>query len=321
MIVAGRPIPEPSLTAWAERVLRVAERVDASFFEATTAIAFADFAARGVDIAVVEVGLGGRLDSTNVLEPLVSVVTQIGLDHTEYLGGTLELIAREKAGIAKRGTPFIVGEENPALAGVLVQEAEARQALVRPVPAGLRYKGPLGLSGAHQSRNAAVAQATLRALSDGLRPSEKAIRDGFVAARLPGRFDRRGRWIFDVAHNPSGVEVLVAALAEAHPPRPLHALVGILGDKDWAAMLRTLSAVVDRLWVTDPPSAPPERRWDLEAVGPVVRRSGGPPVVIEPDFEKALITVQSGAGTALVTGSFHTVGDAMARLPGFAPLG
>jgi len=149
----------------------------------------------------------------------------------------------------------------------------------------------------------------------------EAIREGFAAAQLPGRFDRRGRWIFDVAHNPAGVEVLLSALAAARPSRPLHALVGILADKEWASMVRSLAAAVDGLWVTDPPSAPPERRWDLDTVGPSVRRSVGPPIVVEKDFDTALRDVQHGAGTVLVTGSFHTVGDAMARLPGFAPLG
>lgn len=317
MIVAGRPIPESSLAVWVERVLPVAERTDASLFEATTAIAFADFAARGVDVAVVEVGLGGRLDSTNVLKPLASVVTQIGRDHTEYLGDTLELIAREKAGIAKPGTPFIVGEEDPRIADVLAQEAKKRKAIVRRLAAGVRYGGPVGLAGPHQARNAAIAQATLESLPDALRPSEGAVRKGFAAAQLPGRFDRRGRWIFDVAHNPAGVDVLLSALSAARPSRPLHALVGILADKEWASMVRRLAAAVDRLWVTDPPSVPPERRWDLQAV----RRSGGEAVVVEPDFDRALVDVQGGARTVLVTGSFHTVGDAMARLPGFAPLG
>lgn len=320
-MVAGRPIPPSAFAEWTERVLPVAEQTGASLFEATTAIAFADFAARGVDVAVVEVGLGGRLDSTNVLEPVVSVVTQIALDHTEYLGTTLEQIAREKAGVAKPGTPFVVGEESPALAELLATEAEARKALVRRVAAGARYEAPLGLAGPHQPRNAAVAFETIQALPASLRPTEGAIKDGFATARLPGRFDRRGRWIFDVAHNPAGMEVLLSALFDARPSRPLHALVGILADKDWASMVRSLAAVVDRLWVTDPPTAPPERRWDLGVVGPAVRRSGGAAITVTSDFDAALREVQVGAGTVLVTGSFHTVGDAMARLPGFAPLG
>lgn len=321
MLVAGRPIPERAFAAWAHTVLPTVEETGASFFEATTAMAFADFASRGVDIAIVEVGLGGRLDSTNVLDPAVSVVTQIGLDHTEYLGNTLAVIAKEKAGIAKRARPFVVGEMRPEIADILAAEGAACGAEVRRVPPEARFRGPVGLAGPHQARNAAVAEATLGALPVGLCPTDSAVDQGFAAARLPGRFDRRGKWIFDVAHNPSGVEVLLDALGEARPPRPLHALVGILGDKDWGPMLERLGTAVDVLWVTDPPTAPPERKWDLGVVGSAGQRVGGPTIVVERDFDAALRGVQDGARTVLVTGSFHTVGDALTRLPGFPPLG
>jgi folylpolyglutamate synthase/dihydrofolate synthase len=140
MVVAGRPIPPEAFAAWTERLLPDIERTGASFFEATTAIAFADFAARGADLAVVEVGLGGRLDSTNVLTPLVSAVTHIALEHTEYLGNTLQQIAREKAGVAKAGVPFVVGEPDDALALELEQAAErAGAAPVIRVPPSERY--------------------------------------------------------------------------------------------------------------------------------------------------------------------------------------
>jgi dihydrofolate synthase/folylpolyglutamate synthase len=321
ILVNGRPIPPEALRAWNTRIRPLADALDASPFEAMTALAFADFASRGVDLAVVEVGLGGRLDSTNVLTPLVSVVSQIARDHTEYLGGSLQAIAREKAGIAKAGVPFVVGERDPGLARVLSREAVARGATARVVPPELEWRLPLGLAGGHQRRNAAVAAAVLELLPPGLRPPAGTVARAFAGARLPGRFERRGKWIFDVAHNPSGIEVLVQALAGARPARPLHALVGILGDKDWRRMLRLLAPAVDRLWLTDPPTAPPERRWDLAAVGLAAGRLGGSRVVVQPDFARALGEVQQGAAAVLVAGSFHTVGDALARLPGFAPLG
>lgn len=335
MVVDDRPISHEAFGGWAARLRPAIERTGASFFEATTVIALADFAARGVDLAVVEVGLGGRLDSTNVVDPLGSVVTTIALEHTRYLGETLEAIAREKAGIAKRGKPFVIGERDPAIAEVLRAAAEERGASpIVAVPPKATYQGPLGLAGAHQRRNAAVAEELLAALPGRWRPEPGAIRQGFARARLPGRFDRRGRWIFDVAHNPAGVAVLIAALEEAPPARPLHTLLGILGDKAWPEMVAALAAVSDRLWLCEPPSAPPERRWDLDEVARAVApsdagesRVAGLPggrdrrLVIEPDFDRALQDVQVGAGTILVTGSFHTVGDALARLPGSAPLG
>lgn len=325
MVVNDLPISCEAFAMWTERLKPAIEETGASFFEATTAMAFADFAARGVDIAVVEVGLGGRLDSTNVITPLASGVTRISLEHTDYLGPTLEGIAREKAGIAKPGVPFVVGEGDAHLAGVLEEVALAAGARVVKVPPAARHRGPLALYGEHQRRNAAIAVALLEALPPPYRPDESAVQKGLARAVLPGRFERRGKWIFDVAHNPDGIGVLVDAIRSAAPRRPLHALVGILKDKDWRAMLGMLLEAVDSLVLCQPPSAPAERRWSLEEVGEWVssRKAGGNQVrvAIEPDFEAALGRVQDGAATVLVTGSFHTVGDAMARLPGFAPLG
>ena len=335
IVVEERPIGAEAFAGWTDRLRPAIERSGASFFEALTAIALADFAARGVEVAVVEVGLGGRLDSTNVVQPLGSAVTTIALEHTEYLGDTLPAIAREKAGIAKPGAPFVIGEANPEIAALLAREAGDRGA--RPivtVPPGAEYAGPLGLRGPHQRRNAAVAAALLDTLPEPWRPGPAAVEAGFWRARLAGRFDRRGKWIFDVAHNPAGIEVLVRALREVDLPRPVHAVVGILSDKAWREMLTGLSQVVDRVWLTTPPTAPPQRRWDLAEVERAMEgeREGYRPsssfialhrplVVFQPDFDHALEEVQRGAGTVLVTGSFHTVGDALARLPGFAPLG
>ena len=323
--VAGRPIGEASVAMWTARLRPLIESSGATFFEVATAMAFADMAARGAEIAVVEVGLGGRLDSTNVVRPLVSGITKIALDHQKYLGDTLEAIAREKAWIAKPETPFVIGERDPGLVEVL--KAEARKAVrevapggradLRVLPAAYEWTGPLGLPGRHQRRNAAVAHGILMALPAPYRPADEAIRAGFTRAFIPGRLDRRGRWLFDVAHNPDGVRALVQAIGDLEPPRPLHALVSILGDKAWPEMLVGLDQVVDRGILTVAPTAD-TRRWDLEWLGRWLARSDRPPArgewrLIE-DFGAALSEVQAGAGTILVTGSFHTVGDVMANL-------
>jgi len=317
MVVDGRPISADSFCCWTEILKRDIERTGASFFEATTAMAFADFAARGVDVAVVEVGLGGRLDATNVLDPMASCVVTVGIEHTEYLGSSIESIAREKAGIAKAGRPFVIGERTAAVVRALEGEARLAGAEVQIVPEEASYRGAVGIPGQHQQRNAAVAAALLRTLPAGMRPGEDVISTGVAAARLPGRFDRRGKWLFDVAHNPGAMSELAACVREAAPPRPVHALVGMLRDKDAGACLRILSSVVDTLFVTVPPSAPAERRRDLRAAA----RGVGIGVTAESDFGRAMGLAMEGARTVLVTGSFHTVGDAMARLPGFAPLG
>lgn len=318
--VGGVPIPEEAVAMWTGELAPLIRERGATFFEASTAMALADFAARGAEIAVVEVGLGGRLDSTNAIAPVVSAVTKIARDHMKYLGDSLEAIAREKAGIAKPDTPFVIGERDPALVEVLRQEARriARAAGgrsdVRLLPPAYEWDGPLGLKGPHQRRNAGVAHGILMALPEPWRPDLEAIRQGFACARVPGRLDRRGKWLFDVAHNPDGMESLVAALRTEPPPGPVHALVSILGDKEWPTMLVWLDSVVDRGILTVAPSAA-ERGWNLDWLRAWLARPDRPPAranwTLVPDFEEALARVQPGAGTVLVTGSFHTVGDVM----------
>jgi len=323
--VDGVPIGEDAMAMWTDRLQpHILER-KATFFEASTAIAFADFAARGAEIVVAEVGLGGRLDSTNVLRPLVSAVTKIERDHMKYLGDTLEQIASEKAGIAKPGTPFVIGERDPVLVNVLRREAKkavARldaggRADVRVLPADYEWSGPLSLAGPHQRRNAAVAHGILMALPAPYRPPLEAIEAGFGSARVPGRLDRRGKWLFDVAHNPDGIRALVKSIQALHPPRPLHALVSILGDKEWPDMLVQLDRVIDRGVLTVAPTAA-SRGWNAVWLRRWLRDRCRPPAKaawnLVPEFGAALEQVQDGAGTVLVTGSFHTVGDVMTAL-------
>jgi dihydrofolate synthase / folylpolyglutamate synthase len=323
--VDGVPISEEAVAMWTDRLEPLILERKATFFEATTVLAFADFAARGAEIAVVEVGLGGRLDSTNVIHPLVSGVTKIQRDHMKYLGDTLEKIAREKAGIAKPGAPFIIGERDPALVEVLRREARrtiarrdpAAGADLRVLPPEYEWCGPLALAGPHQRRNAAVAHGVLMALPAPYRPTAAQIEDGFASARIPGRLDRRGKWLFDVAHNPDGIRALTRALQVVRQPRPIHALVSILGDKEWAEMLVQLDQIIDRGFLTLAPTAA-GRGWDVDWLHRWLRDPSRPPAKatwsLIPDFAEALRVAQSGAGTVLVTGSFHTVGDVMLAL-------
>jgi len=342
IVVDGVPVPEEAVAVWTERLRPLAEERQASFFEITTAIAFADFAARGVDLGVVEVGLGGRLDATNVLRPLACGVTRIALEHTDYLGPDLASIAREKAGIAKAGVPLVTTEPSDEVAAVLETEARARGALyerldVAAAVSGLeagpegcsfdlgtperRYAGAwVGMAGGYQADNAALAVRLAELLPARYGVDEGAVRTGLAAAHVPGRFERRGRWIFDVAHNPDGARALVAAIRSAQPPRPLAGVVAVLGDKAWREYLATLAPSLDVLLLTLAPSAPPDRAWALDEVsGWCVEQ--GIAALAEPDFAHALERAPLLGRTVLVAGSFHTVGDAMARLPGTAPLG
>jgi dihydrofolate synthase/folylpolyglutamate synthase len=319
ILVDGLAVAEDAVTAWAARLEAVGLERGASFFEITTAVAFADFAARGVEIAVVEVGLGGRLDATNVVEPLACGVTRIALEHTDYLGTSLEGIAAEKAGIAKSGVPFLTTETDPRLVQVMREWCEGRGARFEVIDPKLAAGRPLGLEGPHQVANASLALALALALPERYRPDEEALAAGLTSARLPGRFERRGPWIFDVGHNPDGIRALVAALERAAPPRPLVAVVAVLRDKAWREMLELLAPAVDLLVLTRAASAPPERAWDLEEAGAWCQVSGLR-ATLAPELGEALRQAREGAATVLVTGSFHTVGDAFQLMPGFSPL-
>ncbi|MBU6364617.1 MAG: bifunctional folylpolyglutamate synthase/dihydrofolate synthase [Gemmatimonadetes bacterium] len=333
--VEGVPMRPEAITAWLEARLPLLTELGATFFEATTALALAHFADVGVDVAVIEVGLGGRLDATNVVHPVAAGVTQIGLDHQEFLGTTPEAIAMEKAGIFKAGAAAVVGDTAPGIRSLLQARAEAvgatpvlvtgRDWQVRDVeldPVGTHFTLEVAgrtrrlatpLVGRFQADNAAVALAMLRA-AGGRWAAIEAEADALLAGvRLPGRFHRSGPWLFDVAHNPDGAATVVATVRAVAVSRPLVAVVSVLNDKDWRGILAQLATVADRILVTVAPSAPPNRAWSLEAVCGWAAEAG---VAVErfDDLSAALNAGRRAGGTVLVTGSFHTVGDAMERL-------
>jgi dihydrofolate synthase/folylpolyglutamate synthase len=345
--VDGHAVPAGTLVAYADEARDAIAEHGLTFFEAATVLAFHAFAREGVEVAAVEVGLGGRLDATNVLAPEVSAVTNIAMDHTDYLGDTLASIAREKAGIIKPGTPFVTGESDPELLEIFAEAARAKDARlhvvrpdrvrdvgVRPDGTALRVRtdswGEMELRtplvGAHQAANTAVAVAMLDVLPDELRPSASQVRDGIARVRHHGRNEIRvveGRtWLFDIAHNPAGIDALADTLDRIRLPRPLVALVGILGDKDWRAMLPPLLQRVDSMVLAVPPSAPVDRRWSPADVVAAFGASGAPPVIAYADFADAVSGAAERAreGTVLVTGSVHTVGGAM-KILGVDPLG
>jgi len=336
ILIDGRPIGEVEVADWLEAHDPLVERLGATFFEATTALAFDYFARAEVDVAVIETGLGGRLDSTNVLpQPLAAVVTSIGLDHTDLLGDTIEQIAGEKAGIFKRGSPALVGERDRAVARNLIDIARAREA--SPVLAvgvdwtvsaievadgvtsftlgdgGDRQRFMTPLLGDHQAYNTALAIVTLLAAGPEWTPTQAETTAGLRAVRLPGRFQRSGRTIFDVAHNPAGAAVLARTVEQLGVERPVTTLLAVLSDKDWRGMMRELAPITDRFLLTTAPTAPVGRVWALDEALEHARRAGYP-ADAEPDFARAVDSARDSRGTTVVTGSFHTVGDAMARL-------
>ncbi|HEX7089723.1 MAG TPA: folylpolyglutamate synthase/dihydrofolate synthase family protein [Longimicrobiales bacterium] len=343
--VDGIPVSEEQFVAAASRLWPHVERESPSFFEATTAIAFLALAEAGVEAAVVEVGLGGRLDATNVVRPDVVALTNVAVDHAQYLGDTLESIAYEKAGIIKPGVPVVTAEPAGAAREVFrrcAAEVAAPFAALEPGDVravrvradGTRFLLPSSawgelelctpLIGPYQATNAALAVRALERLAPEWRPTRDAIEEGIRTVRWPGRaqIERVGAqtWVFDVAHNPAGVAALTATLEALALPRPVALLVGILGDKDWEGMLPPLAELADHTVLTIPPTAPPQRRWDPHAV---LRAVPGLTAEVLPDFLAALERVADRAGpggSVVVTGSFHTVGDALIAL-GRAPFG
>ncbi len=335
IVVGAEPIDGDDVVRFIEEHTPRIERIGASFFEATTALALAHFARAGVDVALVETGLGGRLDSTNVVVPRSSGVTSIGYDHMEYLGSTLEEIAREKAGIFKRGAPAVIGETDPNVRGWLARDAHAAGASdVRVTaeemqiaeidlsPRGTRFRlAALGdecvvetpLVGRHQAANFAFTLALLDAAGDPFRVSLRDAARAVSAVRLPGRFHRVGHRIFDVAHNADGARTLAASLASVAHESPVVVLLCVLDDKDWRAMMDALAPLADRFVLTDAPTAPASRAWSLPTALAYAQSRGYRAVALS-NFDEAIRSADEEGATVLVTGSFHTVGDAMARL-------
>jgi dihydrofolate synthase/folylpolyglutamate synthase len=344
--VGGRPVTKETLLASADELREPIQRLGLTFFEAATVLAFHLFAQEEVDVALVEVGLGGRLDSTNVIRPEITAITNVALDHAEYLGYTLEAIAGEKAGIIKSGVPVLTGERDAALREIFRTQAETVGApfhvmnpmeLVKELevsPEGNTFRletrewGPLDLQsplpGRHQAANVALALGSLELLPPGLKPSVSSVVKGVSEVRWPGRLQVHrefgGTWVLDVAHNTAGVRALANSLPRLGLPEPFVLLVGIQGDKDWRSMLPPLFKLAGEAVLTQPPSVPPERRWDpLQAAAAVKAR---PNLHILRDFREAMeaARVVAGKGTVVVTGSHHTVGDAMDVL-GYSPYG
>jgi dihydrofolate synthase/folylpolyglutamate synthase len=333
MLVDRVPIDGEEILEFVEKWTPLVEQLGATFFEATTAMAFDHFARCDVDVALIETGLGGRLDSTNVVDPVAAGVTSIGWDHMEYLGHSLDEIAREKAGIFKQGKPAVIGEQSTAIRTVLAERASELGAIpvvvadqitvsdIEVAPQGTlatleafgeRRRLVTPLAGRHQAHNLAFTLSLLDAAGPKYRFSLEQAEPHLAQVVLPGRFQRVGKYIFDVAHNADGARVLAETLRAVVAERPIVVLFCALRDKEWKDMLTTLSPHVDSFVLTDAPTAPASRRWNLEEARTFLKHINAPGE-IGWTFDEALRLAERAA-TVVVTGSFHTVGDAMSRL-------
>lgn len=284
---------------------------DLTFFEICTAAAFLHFADREVEWAVVETGMGGRLDATNVIHGDIAVITNVSLDHTDYLGDTIEAIAAEKAGIVEPGAPLVTGATGSAL-DVLTSHVDGEVVVARPD----EDDGPLAAAGDHQRENAAVVRATAVVLrGEGVPISNDTVDEVLATTVLPGRletFDHRQALVtIDSAHNVAGAEAVARHLDDGSDH---DMIVGFNQDKDWDTMLTHLLPIAVRVRVV-PIRSP--RSADPEAVAALVRARSDVDVAVSPTVATALEDlVSSGSDSVLVVGSGTLAGEARAVLTG-----
>jgi dihydrofolate synthase / folylpolyglutamate synthase len=345
MVIDGRPIDPETFSRLVEEVLPIAERIERRHgapteFELLTAMLFRWFAEERVEVALVEVGLGGRLDATNVWDGGVAVVTNVDLDHTDRLGTTIPAIAREKAAIIKRGDVAVTGATGDGLAVVRRRASRLGVPLRIAEPAPIRHQGRDGLvvdlpgmagvtvalRGRHQAANVAVADAVLDALADAGLPSadHAARRAGYAAARWPGRLELLtldGRDVLlDGAHNPAGAATLAQAIADLRAeltPGPLTLIWATMADKDVDAVIAAMTAgkTLDGSSVVatqvDAPRALPAPDLAARWRGRLTHGR----VVTEPDPVTAIERARRDAvGPIVIAGSLYLVGTARAHL-------
>jgi dihydrofolate synthase/folylpolyglutamate synthase len=355
--VDGEPITAAELTELLEEIAAVAPRVaravadqvpaasrdrntSLTFFEVATAIGFLHFARRRVDAAVVEVGLGGRFDSTNVCRPVMSVITSISFDHTQQLGNRLASIAREKAGIVKPGRPVVSGATAPEARAVIERVCGERRAALRQLGVDFRYQyepghvtaedrcSPrvqvttrrswpvleVGLLGEHQAANAAVVVACVEELrAAGLHIGDQAVADGLASVSWPARLEVLGQrplLVLDCAHNVASAQALVDTLQSSFPPARRLLLFAASTDKDLAGMLRVLAPHFSHVFLTryhsNPRSAAPEDLADL------VRRAADVNVSLHATPEDAWRVARGMTGPddlLCITGSVFLAGE------------
>ncbi len=325
--VAGREASDAELIAAFERVDAARGDVSLTYFEFGTLGAMARFIDAGIDVAVLEVGLGGRLDAVNVFDADVAVVTSVDLDHMDYLGDSREKIGFEKAGIYRTGRPAVCVDPVPPLS--LLEHARRIGADLRCVDQDFSaqreddhwtYRSlatcwadlPLpAMAGACQLRNASGALAALDAIQDRLPVDEAAIRRGLADTRVPGRFQHIAQApavILDVAHNPEAARALAATLHDQPVGGRTLAVVGMLADKDAAGVFAALRDEIDAWWTCTPASP---RAQDAKALAAELRgQVGEVPIHVQPDVARALTEARSAAredDRILVFGSFYTV--------------
>ncbi len=346
--VNGEPVGDDTLEELVAAIDPLADRVtaetrrDGTFFEYTTALAFEYFRRMHVQVAVVEVGLGGRLDATNIVTPRVAVITSVDLEHLQYLGPDLPSVAREKAGIIKRGCPVVTGVLKDEAMAVVQQVATLQGApllhaeevvTVRllneslqgskvsiETATGVTGRCLLPLLGRHQIHNLAVAVTVMHVLTEiNAVDAEPAVWfKGIEAVSWPGRLQRlrdNPPVILDGAHNPHAAEVLADFIRRLLKPRPVGLIFGMCADKDVDGFLGRVAPLLDRLWVVP---VPDERNMPLKRVMTAARMAGlnGKTVTAElaPAYGEAVAWAESAGGAVCIAGSLFLAGAVLAMV-------
>lgn len=346
--VNGQMISSEDIIRLARPLMDQAAAIGGTFFEVTTAMAFAYFAEHRVDAAIIETGLGGRLDATNVVSPLVSIITGIDYDHMEYLGTTLPQIASEKAGIIKAGAPAIVGPllaaqdtmEETVLRAVFSDKAQRVGTSVTFAPdvakvdvdrihhdltmtvsvidaGGLRYYD-VDLAGSHQAANVATVMAALPALQSTWFIEEQHIEQGLRSVRTTTGLTGRVQYVMgsphtvlDVSHNPGGLAALVTTLRDAgYADHSWQVVFGAMRDKDVAGMVRSLKSATETFHVCAPAL---ERAMDTASLATIATESGLTDIVSHASVAEAVHQARQ-RGPTLICGSFHVADEALAAL-------
>jgi dihydrofolate synthase/folylpolyglutamate synthase len=291
-----------------------------TFFEVVTVMALRHFAAQRCDIVIWETGMGGRLDATNIVTPLASVITSIGLDHQNFLGNTLREIAAEKSGIIKPRVPIITGADSPEALAVITETSARLHAPLTIVTRGDTAKPPLDtlelqLLGDHQRLNAAVAIATLRALRDAVPVTDDALRRGLASAAWPGRLQRIRRGaqqiLLDGAHNIDSARALRDALAKYFPGEKPVLILGILRDKSFAEMCALLAPLASRILLVPVQN---ERTASTAELFPICRNANPTAAITECASLREALARAGDAPFLTITGSLYLIGEAMELL-------
>ena len=310
-------IPESEIVRLVEAIRAANENHQVTLFEFATVMALKYFAEQKCDLVVWETGLGGRLDATNIVTPLASVITNIAFDHEQWLGNTLEKIAAEKAGIIKPGVPVVTTAGQPEVLAVIQQVARQNHSPLKIInPERLAETPAPPMLGEHQKLNAALARATAEVLQNQIPVSAEAIRVGLANVNWPGRLQliqkpNGQKILLDGAHNLAGAEALRAALEREFPRvRPL-LIFGVLGDKNWSGICRQLAPLADKIFTVPVASA---RTANPGELAEAFRAANSSAVVVAADNLSEALNASKDEPFIVITGSLYLIGDTLEQL-------